>query len=115
MKKSVIDKKKNTGRVLNKRKAPVRKRTVFLSYNFSDVEDRKDAFKTIVSIALRAGTNAATEARAKGISRTYIRNYKQLVKVSAAGAEQVVQPKIKRAAYYIQYKPFTILHAVSNK
>lgn len=107
--------KKNTKRqVLQQKSARARKRRVFLSHNFSDVEDGKDAYKTIFSIAQLAGKNAATEAKAKGLSCTYIRHYKILVQVSPAGAEAAVTPKIKRKTYYIKYKPHTVLHAVKK-
>ena len=107
-------KKKNERQFLQKKSAVVSNRNVFISHNFSDVEDAKDAFRTIGSIVSIAGKNAATEAKAKGLNRTYIRNFKKLVRVSATGAEVVLTPQIKREAYYIKYKPHTILHAVKK-
>ena len=86
-------------------------RSVFISHNFSDVEDDAHAFDIIRNLAANAGRNAAAEAKAAGLSRAYIRNYKDLVSVSAGGEEILLHPKITRSSFYVKYEPHTILHA----
>jgi len=98
----------------NRSRARKRKQSVFISYNFSDIEDNIDAFSIISDIVAHAGKNAAAEAKAAGLSRVYIRNNKHLVKVSANGEEMTITPKIEKASYYIYYKPSTVLHAVKK-
>ena len=98
----------------NRSRARKRKQSVFISHNFSDVEDNEDAFNIISDIVAHAGKNAAAEAKAAGLSRVYIRNNKHLVKVSPNGDEVTIAPKIEKASYYIYYKPSTVLHAVKK-
>jgi len=85
---------------------------VFISHNFSDVEDNADAFDIIRALAADAGRNAAAEARAAGLSRVYIRNHKDLVRISAAGGEKIIHPKTRRSSYYVKYNPHTVLYAL---
>ena len=66
----------------NQRRGRGGTRNVFISHNFSDVEDGADAFRIIRNLAAHAGNNAAAEAKAAGLSRVYIRN-NELIKVSA--------------------------------
>jgi hypothetical protein len=107
--------KKNIYRFANNRnRARKRRPSVFISYNFSDVEDNKDAFSIISEIVAHAGKNASAEAKAAGLSRVYIRNYKHLVKISPNGDEITLQPKIENSSYYFSYKPSTVLHAVKK-
>lgn len=87
---------------------------VFISHNFSDIEDNREAFDLIKSLVVDAGNNAAAEAKALGLARVYVRNEKQLVKIAANGEESAVQPKIRRDSFYIKYAPHTILHAVAK-
>lgn len=84
------------------------------SYDFSEVEDNSDAFNIISDIVAHAGKNASAEAKAAGLSRVYIRNYNQLVKISPDGDEVTITPKIEKSSYYIHYKPSTVLHAVKK-
>lgn len=91
-----------------KRTAPV----VFISHNFSDIEDNADAFNIIRTLAADAGRNAATEAKVAGLSRVYIRNHKDLVRISAGGREKIIHPKTRRHSYYVKYKPHTVLYAL---
>lgn len=88
------------------------KRSVFISYNFSDIEDNVNGFWIIRELANTAGNNAAAEAKAAGLSRAYIRNYKDLIKINANGEETTISPRIKRSSFYVKYKPSTILHAI---
>ena len=87
---------------------------VFISYNFSDIEDNKKAFELIRNLAVDAGNNAAVEAKARGLARVYIRNEKQLVKIAANGEVSDVEPKVHRASFYIKYAPHTVLHAIAK-
>ena len=89
-------------------------RSVFLSHNFSDIEDNVKAFEIIRNIAAHAGTNAAREAKAAGLSRAYVRNYQNLVKVSSQGEEVALAPKSIRSSFYVKFKPYTIFHAVKK-
>jgi hypothetical protein len=98
----------------NRNRTRKRKRSVFISYNFSDVEDNVDAFCIIRDIVAHAGKNAAAEAKAAGLSRVYIRNNKRLVKISPNGEEIAIAPKIEKGSYYIYYKPSTVLHAIKK-
>lgn len=90
------------------------RRSFFPSHNFSDIEDNAEAFSIIRQLAEYAGKNAAAEAKAAGLTRIYIRNNNKLVKVMADGEEVPVSPLIKKAAFYIKYKPSTKLHAVKK-
>ena len=102
---------RKNGKSLNKPDIKRAVPKVFISHNFSDVEDNADAFDIIRVIAADAGRNAAAEARAAGLSRVYIRNHKNLVSISAAGKEKVIHPKTRRSFYYVKYKPHTVLYA----
>jgi hypothetical protein len=87
---------------------------VFLSHNFSDIEDNKEAFELIRNLAVDAGNNAAAEAKARGLDRVYIRNKKQLVKIAANGEVSTIEPKMQRTSFYVKYPLHTVLHAVSK-
>jgi hypothetical protein len=87
---------------------------IIVSSNFSDVEDDVNAFQIIRNLAAHAGNNAAAKAKAAGLSRVYIRNYKDLIKVSVTGEEVFISPRIKQASFYIKYKPSTVLNAVKK-
>jgi hypothetical protein len=92
-------------------KAPKGNPTLFVSHNFSDVEDSKKAFEIISSIFIRAGKNAAAEAKAAGLSQIFVRN-NQLIRVSGDGKETVVKTSPDKAkSFYVKYKPSTVLHA----
>jgi hypothetical protein len=114
MKAAQTVKKKNVRLTLHKKKTYQKKAGILMSHNFSDVEDGKKAFEVIAGIASLAGKNAAAEARVKGLGRTYIRQYKKLVQVSATGIEVSVTPRINGATYYIKYKPHTVLHTAKK-
>ncbi len=90
------------------------KQSVFISHNFSDVEDSKSAINMIRALAAHAGSNAANEAKAVGISRAYVRHFKKLIRVSATGEEVELIPKLKHSDFYIKYKPYTVFHAVKK-
>lgn len=89
-------------------------RSVFIAEDFSDIEDHANAFQIIHDLAARAGNNAAAEAKAAGLSRIYIRNYKRLVKVSPSGDEIEIESILKKASFYIKCEPSTILHAIKR-
>lgn len=78
------------------------------------MEDDINAFRILRNLAAHAGNNAAAEAKAAGLSRVYIRNNKDLVKVSATGDEIMISPKLQQVSFYVKYKPFTVLHAVKK-
>lgn len=97
-----------------KGKRSVVKRAAILNvYNFSEIEDRPDAYTIIKKIAADAGHNAAKEAKALDIDRVYFK-HGRLVKISSGGKEQKVTPKIKRSSFYVSYKPTIVLHAVKK-
>lgn len=98
----------------HRRRLPVVSPIIYASYNFSEIEDDENAFGVIGKLASKAGKNAAAEAKAAGLSRTYIRNYRQLVQVTPSGEEISVQPRLVKSSFYVKYKPFTILHAVKK-
>ena len=105
---------KRLSRLQNKRKLKYFSKSrinVFISHNFSDIEDNKEAFELIRSLAVDAGNNAAAEAKARGLARVYIRNEKHLVKIAANGEESEIEPKMQRDFFYIKYAPHTVLHA----
>lgn len=90
------------------------RRSVVLSYNLSDLEDSTNAFKIFGDLATVAGRNAAVEAKVAGLSRVYLRNNGNLVKVISTGEEIVLSPRTKKTSFYVKYKPSTILHAVKR-
>jgi preprotein translocase subunit Sec61beta len=104
--------KKNLRGKISIRKAAIARRAGLIS--FSEVEDSKDAFKTISRIVARAGKNAAAKAQAAGVARVYIRDNDSVVKLSATGDEVLISPKIKHKTFYVKYKTSTILHAVKK-
>lgn len=81
--------------------------------SFSQLEDSPAAYQKIRRLANRAGNNAAAEARARGLSRVYLKN-NVLIKVSHSGTSEILQPRIKREYFYIKYKPETVLHVISK-
>jgi hypothetical protein len=95
-------------------RVPRSRRSVYLSYNLSDLEDSKNAFKIIGDLAARAGRNAAAEAKVAGLSRVYLRNNGDLVRLISTGEEVIISPRIKKDSFYVKYKPSTILHAVKK-
>ncbi len=75
--------------------------TVFISHNFSDVEDKKNAFEIIGKLANDAGMKALAEAKAAGLPRMFVRN-NQLIKITADGKETSVKPLHTTASgYYV--------------
>ena len=90
------------------------RRTIFVSFNFSDVEDYQKGLEIIKDLASYAGTNAAAEAKAAGLSRVYVRNNSELIKINADGNIILVSPRIKHSNYYVKYKPSTVLHAIKK-
>jgi hypothetical protein len=89
-------------------------RSALGTYDFSAVEDNKKASEIIRRITADAGAYAAAEAKAAGISRSYIRNNEELVTISAAGITTSLKPVVRKSSFYIKYKPSTVLHAVSK-
>ena len=109
---SYIRKRKTTTSTQKYRRNGRTIRSVLQSHNFSDIEDNTRAFQIIGDIATNAGNNAALEAKAAGLSRVYIRNHRDLVKVSPKGEETIMIPKSMRSTFYIKVKPHTVFYAV---
>lgn len=90
---------------------------VFLTRNFSSVEDAGDSFDIIRNIVYRAGKNAAAEAKAAGLPQTFARNNK-IIRINQNGEEEVISTAeaspVKSASFYIRYKPFTFLYAAKK-
>lgn len=105
------------GRLKNVRR---RSRSFIHTRNFSDLEDNAIGFKIIGNIAVRAGLNAAAEAMAAGIQRTYARNGRELVSVSPTGEVTIIPAKairirgVAHQEFYVKHKPGTILHATKK-
>jgi|GEM_PF-6346331 len=114
MEKKKYIRKKKTAKTLSKVGHGRTIRSVFLSHNFSDIEDNIKAFQIIRNIAAHAGTNAALEAKVAGLSRAYIRNNQNLVKVSPEGVEVALAPKTVRSSFYVKFEPYTVFHAVKK-
>ena len=86
------------------------KRFVFISHNFSDIEDAKTGAGIINELTTRAGKAAAKSAKKAGLPRIFIRN-NQLITVNVKGAKQVIKKRPDKAkAFYIKYNPSTVLH-----
>lgn len=81
--------------------------------SLSQLEDSPASYQEIRSLANRAGKNAAAEAKARGLSRVYLKD-NLLIKVSQSGTSEILQPRIKREYFYIKYKPETVLHVTSR-
>lgn len=87
------------------------RRKVYISYNFSDIEDSPDAFKIIKELGSNAGKSAAAEAKAAKLPRIFARD-NQIIMIDPNGHEQVVTTNSPKGnKFYISYKPGTKLHA----
>lgn len=86
---------------------------IFLTRNFSSVEDAGNSFDIIRDIVYRAGKNAAAEAKAAGLPQTFARNNK-IIRIHQNGEEEVISTAetspVKSASFYIRYKPSTFLY-----
>ncbi|NCU05121.1 MAG: hypothetical protein GXC73_14165 [Chitinophagaceae bacterium] len=82
-------------------------------YNFSEVEDKADAYSIVKNITVQAGFNAAAEAKALGIERVYVKD-NSLIKISAQGHISPVESKTNRQAFYVKYNTSKVLHAVTR-
>lgn len=86
---------------------------IFLTRNFSAVEDAANSFDIIKDIVYRAGKNAAAEAKAAGLPQTFARNNK-IIRIHQNGEEEVISTAetspVKSASFYIRYKPSTVLY-----
>jgi len=88
-------------------------RRVFVSRNFSDVEDSTNAFEIISKLTSDAGRNAVAEARAGGFGRIFIRD-NQLIRISADGLEAIIKSIPKDKAFYVKSTPHKVLHAIKR-
>jgi hypothetical protein len=79
--------------------------------SFSELEDSPGAYKTMRTLASKAGKNAAAEAKARGLSSVYLKN-NTIVRVSHSGSTEILQPRIQRSSFYVKYKPLTVLHVI---
>jgi len=87
---------------------------VFITRDFSSVEDAPNSFEIIRDIVCRAGKNAAAEPKAAGLPETFARD-NQIIQRKQNGEEEVISTAetlpVKLASFYIRYKPSAILHA----
>lgn len=88
-------------------------RHAFVSYDFSDVEDNRNAFGIISKLASDAGRNAVAEAKVAGFNRIVIRD-NQLIRVSADGQGAIIKSIPKDKAYYVKSTPHKVLHAIKR-
>jgi hypothetical protein len=103
-------------RKTTKKARSISRKTAFnvpISNNLSDIEDNEKALQIIGRLTRSAGNNAAAEAKAAGLTRTYVRGDRDLVKVSADGAIMSIPATVQKP-FYIKYKPATILHAIKR-
>lgn len=82
-------------------------------YNFSEVEDKRDAYTILKRLTAEAGNNAAAEAKALGIARVYVKG-NELIKISADGHISPVESKANRKVFYVKYNSSKVLHAVTK-
>ncbi len=103
--------KRKSGRRYLRKKEP---NNIFVTRNFSSVEDASNSFDIIRDIVQRAGKNAAAEAKAAGLPQTFARN-NQIIRKKHTGEEEIISTAeaspVKSATFYIRYKPSTLLHA----
>ncbi len=111
-----MNRRKNKGRRKSGKTYPGMKdsNNVFITRNFSSVEDAPNSFEIIRDIVYRAGKNAAAEAKAAGLPQTFARN-NQIIRKKHNGEEEVISTveasPVKLASFYIRCKPSTVLHA----
>lgn len=82
-------------------------------YNFSEVEDKLDAYTILKRLTAEAGNNAAAEAKALGLARVYVKG-NELIEISANGEISPVEAKANRKIFYVKYNASKVLHAVTK-
>lgn len=100
-------------RIVTISRTPRRRRMSYVTtkLSFSELEDSPVAYKTMRTLASKAGRNAAAEAKARGLSSVYLKN-DTIVRVSHSGSTEILQPRLKRDSFYVKYKPATVLHVI---
>ena len=110
-----MNRRKNNGKGKSERRSLRMKdsKNIFLTRDFSSVEDAANSLDIIRNIVYRAGRNAAAEAKAAGLPQTFARN-NQIIRIHQNGEEEVISTSetspVKSASFYIRYKPSTVLH-----
>lgn len=83
------------------------------SRDFSIVEDSPESISIIRQLASRAAINAAAEARAAGLSHTFVRGC-TIIRLHADGREEIISmaddEQIKGGSFYIYSSPSIVLH-----
>ena len=111
-----MNRRKNNGKGKSERRSLRMKdsKNMFLTRDFSSVEDAANSLDIIRNIVYRAGRNAAAEAKAAGLPQTFARN-NQIIRIHQNGDEEVIATAetslVKSTSFYIRYKPSTLLHA----
>jgi hypothetical protein len=86
---------------------------IYLTRDFSSVEDAPDSFEIIRDIVYRAGKNAANEAKIAGLPQTFARN-NLVIQLRANGEEEIIGTAndfpVNLDSFYIRYPPSTILY-----
>jgi len=88
--------------------------TTIVNRNFSVLEDDPQSFELIKEMTVRAGKNAAAEARVAGLPYTFA-NSKEVIRLYADGKKEVIatvsHKRMKSDSFYISYTPSTVFHA----
>ena len=109
-----MNRRKNNGKGKSERRSSRTKdlKNIFLTRDFSSVEDAANSLDIIRNIVYRAGRNAAAEAKAAGLPQTFARN-NQIIRIHQKEEEVICTAEtspVKSASFYIRYKPSTVLH-----
>lgn len=111
-----MNRRQNNSKRKSGRRNPGKKETnnIFLTRNFSSVEDAPNSFEIIRGIVCRAGKNVAAEAKAAGLPHTFARN-NQIIQEKQNGEEEVISTAetspVKLTTFYIRCEPSTVLYA----
>ncbi len=86
-----MNRRKNKGRRKSGKTYPGIKdsKNIFLSRDFSSIEDAPNSFEIIRDVVYRAGKNAAAEAKAAGLPQTFARK-NQIIQKKHNGEEEVI-------------------------
>lgn len=86
----------------------------FQGKDFSLVEDNSKAFEIISNIAAWAGQSALAEAKAAGLSRSFVRDNK-IIRLHSNGREEIIEDKMQQGSkYFYHYPPTTVFHAIKK-
>jgi hypothetical protein len=97
-------KRSNENSGANKFKAPQ-------TANFSDVENNPNGIEEIQRLVSEAGLAAASEAKAVGMSKIFVRDNVIMREYADGRVEIVESPHLRSNRSYFLHKKFGILHA----